>query len=148
MHVDKYSSHIHIVIHADLMHYGEVIMSAMASQNNQPHYCLLNRLFRRRAKNIKAPRHRPLWGNSLLTSEFPEQRPTTLKNFQLIHHCLNHSACGIRQYWKSTLESYVYVHGICKAVYGYPHGKVIKRWKNGGRAQMMIHLWPPFTNMV
>ena len=35
-----------------------------------------------------------------------------------------------------------------RAVYGYPHGKVIKRWKNGGCAQMMIHLWPPFTNMV
>ena len=31
--------------------------------NHQAHDCLLNRLFRRRSKkNIKAPRHWPLWG--------------------------------------------------------------------------------------
>ena len=30
--------------------------------NHQPHYCLLNRLFRRRKKNIKAPRHWPFFG--------------------------------------------------------------------------------------
>ena len=33
-----------------LTHYIDVIMSAMASQNHQPHDCLFNRLFRRRSK--------------------------------------------------------------------------------------------------
>ena len=33
--------------------------------NHQPHYCLLNRLFKAQIKeNIKAPRHWPLWGDS------------------------------------------------------------------------------------
>ena len=50
--------------------------------NHQPHDCLLNRLFRLRAK--KTSKFRvigPREGNSPVTSEFPAQRPVTRKLF-------------------------------------------------------------------
>ena len=48
--------------------------------NHQPHHCLLNRLSRRRSKNIKAPRHWPLSGNSPATGEFSAQRASNAEN--------------------------------------------------------------------
>ena len=35
---------------SEILHYCDVIMGAIASQNHQPHDCLLNRLFRHRSK--------------------------------------------------------------------------------------------------
>ena len=49
--------------------------------NHQTHHCLLNCLFRRRSKNIKAPRHWLCVGNSPVTGEFPHKRPVTRKMF-------------------------------------------------------------------
>ena len=61
--------------------------------NHQPHGCLLNRLFRRRSRNIKAPRHWPLWGEFSGIGEFPAQRPSYAENVSIWwrHHdlCVN-----------------------------------------------------------
>ena len=52
--------------------------------NHQPHDCLLNRSFRRRSKkNIKAPRHWPLCGNSPMTGEFPAHRASNAENVSI-----------------------------------------------------------------
>ena len=52
--------------------------------NHQPHHCLLNRLFRHRSKKTSKLCITGLCeGNSLVTSEFPEQRPVTQKMFPL-----------------------------------------------------------------
>ena len=45
--------------------------------NHRRFDCLLNRLFRRRWKKIKAPRHWPLWG------EFPAQRPSNAEKREI-----------------------------------------------------------------
>ena len=34
-------------------------------------------------ENIKAPRHWPLWGKSLVTSEFPEQRASNAETVSI-----------------------------------------------------------------
>ena len=39
--------------------------------NHQPHDCLLKRLFKRRSKNIKAPRHWLLWGEFIVDRWIP-----------------------------------------------------------------------------
>ena len=57
-------------------HYSDVKMSTMAS-----HDCLLNLLLKRRSKDIKAPRHWPLWG---LPVNSPHKCPVTRKCFHLI----------------------------------------------------------------
>ena len=52
--------------------------------NHQPHYCLLNRLFRRRPKKkIKAQRHWPFWGELPVTGEFPAQRASDAENVSI-----------------------------------------------------------------
>ena len=52
--------------------------------NNRHHHCLLNRLFRRRSKNIKAPRHWPLCaGNSPVTGEFHAQMASDAENVSI-----------------------------------------------------------------
>ena len=51
--------------------------------NLQPHDCLLNRLFRRRSKKIKAPRHWPLCGEFTVTGEFPAQMASNAENVSL-----------------------------------------------------------------
>ena len=48
--------------------------------NHQPHDCLLNRLFK---ENIKAPRHRPVCGNSPGTDEFPAQMASYAENVSI-----------------------------------------------------------------
>ena len=55
-------------------------MGAMASQN-QPHDCLLNRLFRRRSKKTSKLRVTGLCaGNSPVTGEFPAQMVSNAEN--------------------------------------------------------------------
>ena len=50
--------------------------------NHQPHDCLLIHVFRRRSKNMsKLPVTGLCAGNSLVTGEFPAQRPVTQKIF-------------------------------------------------------------------
>ena len=50
--------------------------------DHQPHYCLLNRLFRRRSKRISKLRITGLCaGNSQLTGEFPHKGPVMRKMF-------------------------------------------------------------------
>ena len=64
------------------VHYDDVIMGAMASQ-------ITSRLFTQPfiqaqiKENIKAPRHWPLWGNSLLTGEFPAQMASNAENVSI-----------------------------------------------------------------
>ena len=58
--------------------------------NHQPHDCLLNRLFRRSSKNIKALRHCPLW------REFPAQRASKAVNVSIWwrhHDCQGSAIC-------------------------------------------------------
>ena len=62
------------------MHYSDVIMSATASQNNQPHDCLLKLLFRRRSKTSKLRVTGLCAGNSPVTGEFPAQRVSNAEN--------------------------------------------------------------------
>ena len=55
-------------------YYDDVIISAIASQNHQPHNCLLNRLFKRRSKKSSKLRVTGFCvGNSPGTGEFPAQ---------------------------------------------------------------------------
>ena len=58
--------------------------------NQQPHHCLLNRLFRRRSKNISKLRVTGLCaGNSPVTGEFPAQMASNAENVSSIwwrHH--------------------------------------------------------------
>ena len=52
--------------------------------NHQPHYCLLNRLFRRRSKRTSKLRVTGLCtGNSPLTGEFPTQRASNAENVSI-----------------------------------------------------------------
>ena len=50
--------------------------------------CLLNRLHKHRLKNIKAPRHWPLWGEQPVTGGFPTQRASNAENVSIwwCHH--------------------------------------------------------------
>ena len=49
--------------------------------NHQPHYCILNRLFRRRSKKTSKLRVTGLCeGNSPVTGEFPAQRASNAEN--------------------------------------------------------------------
>ena len=64
-------------------------MSTMASQNHQPHNCLLNRLFRRRSKKTSKLRVTGFCaGNSPVISEFPAQRASNAENVSILlrHH--------------------------------------------------------------
>ena len=63
-------------------HYGDVIMSAMASQITSLAIALASRLFRCRSKKTLKLRVIGLCeGNSPMTGEFPAQRPVTRKMF-------------------------------------------------------------------
>ena len=56
-------------------------MGTIASQNHQPHDCLLNRLFRRRLKKTSKLRVTGLCaGNSPGTGEFPAQMASNAEN--------------------------------------------------------------------
>ena len=56
----------------------------MAFQNPKPHDCLLNRLFRRRSKEISKLRVTGLCaGNSPVTDEFPAQRARNAENVSI-----------------------------------------------------------------
>ena len=68
-------------MHTLSIHYGDVIKGVMASSNNQPHDCLLNRLFRHRSKKISKLRVTVLCeGISPVTDEFPAQRASNAEN--------------------------------------------------------------------
>ena len=63
------------------IYYSDVIMGTIASQNHQPHDCLLNRLFRRRLKKTSKLRVTGLCaGNSPGTGEFPAQMASNAEN--------------------------------------------------------------------
>ena len=65
-------------------HHNDVIMSAMAFQNYQPHDYLLNHLFRRRSKKTSKLRVTGLCkGNSPVTVDFPAQRASNTKNVSI-----------------------------------------------------------------
>ena len=51
--------------------------------NQQPHHCLLSRLFKRRQKNIKAPRHWLCAGISPGTGEFPAHMDRDAENVSI-----------------------------------------------------------------
>ena len=62
--------------------YSDVIMGAMASQNYQPHDCLLNRLSRRKSKKTSKLRATGLCeGNSPVSGDSPHKGPMTRKMF-------------------------------------------------------------------
>ena len=70
--------------------------------NQQPHDCLLNRLFRRRSKKTSKLRVTGLCeGNSPVTCEFPAQRASNAKMFPLddvITHYTFHFLCLLTRY--------------------------------------------------
>ena len=70
------------VLGCRVLHYNDVIMGAVASQNHQSHGCLLNGLFRRRSKKTWKLRVTGLCaGNSPGTGEFPAQMASNGKMF-------------------------------------------------------------------
>ena len=83
---------LRIFLCCDLVHYCDGILGAMASQITSLTICLLNRLLRRRPKkNIKAPRHWPLWGEFTGTGELPAQKASNAENISIWwrHHGLS-----------------------------------------------------------
>ena len=62
----------------DNIHYDDVIMSEMASQIISPAIVYSTVYSRADQRNIKAPRHWPLWGE--FTGEFPAQRASNAEN--------------------------------------------------------------------
>ena len=78
-------------VNSMLAHYGDVIIDTMASQNNQPHHCLLNRLFGCRSKKTSKLRVTDLCaGNSPGTGEFPAQMASNAENVSIwwSHHAI------------------------------------------------------------
>ena len=66
------------------LHYSDAIMGAMASQDHQPQYCLLNRLFRRRSmKTSKLRVTGRCAGNSSVTGEFPAQMASNAEDVSI-----------------------------------------------------------------
>ena len=68
--------------------------------NHQPHDCLLNRLFRHRARKTSKPRITGLCeGNSPVTGEFPAQRACNAENVSIWwrHHDIYYSDVVIGQ---------------------------------------------------
>ena len=75
--------------------------------NHQPHYCLLNCLFRRRSKRTSKLHVTGLCaGNSLVTGEFPAQRASNAENVSIgwRHHERTPSLFGI---WVLTIKHYL-----------------------------------------
>ena len=67
-----------------VIHYTDVIMGTLPSQNHQPHDCLLNGLFTRRSKKISKLRVTVLCvGNSPETGEFPAQMASNAENVSI-----------------------------------------------------------------
>ena len=61
-------------------HYNDVIMSAMASKLSGVSIACSNVGSSTYQRNIKAPRHWPLCGNSPVTEEFPAQKASTAED--------------------------------------------------------------------
>ena len=73
------------------LHYNDVIMSTMASQNHLPHDCLLNRLYRLISKKASKLRVTGLRArNSPVTGDFLAQRASNAENVSIWwrHHDL------------------------------------------------------------
>ena len=64
--------------------------------NHQPHDCLLNRLFRHRSRNIKAPRHWPLWGEFTGDRWIPRTKASNAENVS--NWWCHHDRKNFRQY--------------------------------------------------
>ena len=92
-----------------ISHNNDVIMSGIASQNHQPHDCLLNCLFRRRWKKPSKLRVTSLCaGNSPVTGEFPAQKASNAENVSIWwrHH---HIVWWGETWWKYGLPDRVVV---------------------------------------
>ena len=92
--------------------------------NHQSHDCLLNRLFRRRSKNVKGPRHWPLCG------EFTGDRWIPRTNGQLrgkcFHlmtsswiHCIKGTSRKISAGFTLCFELWLYLVNLSHVNYGY-----------------------------
>ena len=67
-----------------IWHYSYVILGSIAFKKNQPHDCLLKRLFRRRSKKTsKLPATGLCAGNSPDTGEFSAQRASNAENVSI-----------------------------------------------------------------
>ena len=98
-------------------YYDDVLMSAMAISNHQPHDCLLKRLFRHRSKEKSKLRVTGLCtGNSPVTGEFPAQRASNAENVSI--RWRDHElGVIIWHYWfKCTVYPKKYAHGSWFAV--------------------------------
>ena len=75
-----------------LLHYNDVIMSAMASQITMLRLFTQAFIQAKIKENIKAPRHWPLWGEESVTGEFPAQRASNAENVSIWwrHHGSGH----------------------------------------------------------
>ena len=79
------------LFHASALHWRHTESDDVS--NDQPHDCLLNRLFSRRSKKISKLRVTGLYdGNSSVTGEFPAQRASNAVNVSIWwrHHALRH----------------------------------------------------------
>ena len=95
-------------------HNNDVIMGAMVSRNQQPHDCLLNRLFRRRSKKTSKFCVTGLCaGNSPVTGEFPAQRASDAENISIWwrHHVM-HS-----HLWHRIKYDFLYLQWFCCVLY-------------------------------
>ena len=72
------------------MHYSYVIMGSVAFQITSSPLFTQPFIHTQINENIKTPRHWPLCGNSLVTSEFPPQRASKTENVSLWWHHHGH----------------------------------------------------------
>ena len=77
LQAEKISFHFTLML-AELNHYSDAIMSAIASQITSL-TMVYSTVYSGAEENIKAPGYRPLWRG--FTGEFPAQRPVTRKMF-------------------------------------------------------------------
>ena len=111
--------------------------------NQQPHDCLLNRLFRRRSKKISKLRVTGLCaGNSPVTGELPEQMTSNVEN---VSTWWRHHACWDRSYGMTLcVHPLVCPCGLLVSKITKLHDDVIK-WKHVPRYWPFvrgIHLSP------
>ena len=75
------------------------------SQGNRLHYnyVIMSVIQGAEQRNIKAPRHRPLWGNSPVTGEFPVQMPSNAENVSI---WWRHQNSGLPNYYLPILNEW------------------------------------------
>ena len=106
-------------------HYGDVIMSTMASQITSPRLFAQQLIQAQIKENIKAPRHWPLWG---VTGEFAAQRTSNAENASIWwrHHGFARS-CILPKVCQSVVDAAECLHVVYMITPSEEVGQV--RWE-------------------